>query len=206
MPHLTGIHIITGWLAGVMTLVAFTPYVRSILLGKTRPNRVSWFIWAFICTITAFAYRASGASATLWVAYVYAAMTTLVALLSIKRGEPGFTWLDCVCFFGAVASLVPWFVFHDAPLALYISIAIDVFAVLPTLHKAYRDPASEDPLAWTISATAMALNLFAIEDWSPRVSAYPIYCFIAVGSIAAVLHVRSAQNDPRIPGVRPDTA
>ncbi len=34
-----------GVAAGVLSLVAFVPYVRSILAGQTKPERASWAKW-----------------------------------------------------------------------------------------------------------------------------------------------------------------
>ena len=33
-------------IAMVLTFVAFYPFIRAILKGKTRPHVFSWFIWA----------------------------------------------------------------------------------------------------------------------------------------------------------------
>ena len=35
-------------IAMVLTFVAFYPYIRAILKGKTRPHVFSWFIWAAV--------------------------------------------------------------------------------------------------------------------------------------------------------------
>jgi len=165
------IHRIAGWLAGALTLAAFAPYIWAILHGETTPNRASWFIWALVCAMTALTYNASGAQATIFVAYAYAAATVVVAILSVRYGEPGASWLDWVCMAGAGASLVSWLVFRNAPTALYLSILVDFLAVVPTWRKAHLHPASENRLSWTISTAAMAVNLIAVEDWSPHISA-----------------------------------
>ena len=36
MPPFT---VLAGWVAGVLSLVAFVPYIVAILRGETRPNR-----------------------------------------------------------------------------------------------------------------------------------------------------------------------
>lgn len=192
--------------AGVLTLVAFVPYARAILRGQTRPNRASWFIWAGICVLTAFMYGLSGAEATLPVAWTFAIVCSVVAVLSIWYGEPGMSRFDRYCIACALLSVIPWIAYRDAPASLYLDIGIDCFALAPTLVKAYRDPASEDRLGWTISAAAQVLNLFAVERWSLRVALYPLYCVVAVGAVAIILHLRKAADVPRISGIRPDPA
>ncbi|OJT94872.1 MAG: hypothetical protein BGN82_00935 [Alphaproteobacteria bacterium 65-7] len=189
----------------MLTLVAFAPYIRGILKGETTPNRASWFIWATVCTITALSYEASGAGGTLYVAYSFAVMTVIVAALSVRYGEHGTSFSDWLCLTAAGLCLVPWLAFRDAPSTLYLTILLDCLAMFPTFKKALFHPASENRLSWTISSAAMAINMFAIDDWSPHISAYPIYCFLAVGGIAVTLYLRKAANDTDIPRVRPDT-
>ncbi len=185
-----GSHAYLGLSAGALALLAFVPYIRSIMRAETRPSRASWFIWAFVNAVTAAAYHASGAGATMGVALAYAAAAIIVAGLSIRYGEAGISKLDIACTAGAAASLAAWIVLQDAPSALYLLILTDCAGMLPTLRKAYLDPPSESRLAWTMSALAMALNLLAVDDWSLRISAYPVYCFASVALVAATLHIR----------------
>lgn len=62
---------LAGLAAGALALVAYIPYVVSILRGNTKPNRATWFIWAVIGAILGASYYASGAEHTAWVTVGY---------------------------------------------------------------------------------------------------------------------------------------
>mgnify|MGYP001250037696 CR=1 FL=1 len=176
-----------GLTSGAVALASFIPYIRSILKGQTRPNRASWFIWAFAEIITTATYAASGADATLWIAAGYALGTITVASLSLRYGEGGAGLIDAMCLAGASIALIPWLALDQAELALYMIIFVDVLAVFPTLKKALADPESEDKTYWSLSFLAAVINLFAIERWAPEIAAFPIYCFLGAGAILAAL-------------------
>lgn len=177
-----------GLTSGAVALASFVPYIRSILRGQTRPNRASWFIWAFAEIVTTATYAASGADATVWIAAAYALGTITVASLSLRYGEGGASLIDGLCLAGASLALIPWLVLDQAELALYMIIFVDLLAVFPTLRKAIVDPDSEDKTYWTLSFLAAVINLFAIDRWAPEIAAFPIYCFLGAGAIAGALH------------------
>lgn len=180
-----------GLSSGAIALAAFIPYIRSILRGQTRPNRASWFIWAFAEVITTATYAASGADATVWIAGAYALGTITVASLSLRYGEGGAGPIDIMCLMGASIALIPWLALDQAELALYLIIFVDLLAVFPTLKKAIADPDSEDKTYWSLAFLAAIVNLFAIDRWAPEISAFPIYCFVGAGAIILALYSHS---------------
>ena len=46
--------------AGILYVVAFLPYVVSILHGKTKPSRMTWMIWSLLNVITLSSYFRCG--------------------------------------------------------------------------------------------------------------------------------------------------
>src|SRR3989344_1300311 len=99
-----------GLAAGLFNLVAFVPYILSIFgwrlswsksifeqTTRTKPNRASWFIWAFVGAVILPAYSHSGAHETVWVAAALVVGPCVVAILSIKYGEGGLSAFDQVC-------------------------------------------------------------------------------------------------------------
>lgn len=193
----TTAHDAIGIVAAIVAMTALVPYVRSILAGRTRPSRASWFIWTVVGLALAMSYRASGATATFWVAVAYFFIPLIVFLLSIRYGDRGASRLDWFCLAGALFGLLMWWWLRSAPVALYINIAVDCLGSLPTVRKAFLDPASEDRLAWVIAFLANAINLLAIDRWEPSISLYPVYAFAIVGLIAALL-CRPLSDDSRV--------
>ncbi|MDO8519474.1 MAG: hypothetical protein Q7T11_04865, partial [Deltaproteobacteria bacterium] len=94
---------------------------------------------------------------------------------------------DALCLSAAGIGLLLWWVFNSPLPALYLSMAIDFVGALPTLKKSYLDPQSEDRLTWILFWAANTLNLFAIQQWTLAMAAYPLYLFFISGAILFLL-------------------
>jgi len=178
---------IFGRLAGIISLIAFVPYIVSILRGKTKPNRATWWIWTVVGCMLAASYYLSGAKETIWVPVSYLVGPLATSLLSLKFGEGGWTRFDRWCLFGAGASLVLWLAFSSPLIALLINLFIDFLGALPTIRKVYFDQKSEDPIAWGLFFVGNTCNLFAIGSFDFAIVVYPIWMFLGSGAVAMLL-------------------
>lgn len=182
---------IIGWVAALVTLTGFIPYIISILRGDTIPNRASWWIWTIIGTILCSAYYfASDSLSSFWVPLSYTIGPLVVAILSFKYGEGGLEGLDLFCLIGSLFSLILWFLSKSALLALGYMIIIDIFAGLPTLRKAYLKPFTENLMAWVLFSVGSTMNLFAISHWDYASSIYPLYLSAIAVVITLILFYR----------------
>ncbi|EKD71766.1 MAG: hypothetical protein ACD_46C00103G0007 [uncultured bacterium] len=176
------IHEIIGIIAGILALAGYIPYIISILRGKTKPNRASWFIWALVGGLLAFSYFAEGDPHAIWLPIGYFIGPFITAVLSIRYGYSEWTRLDTFCIIAALISIIPWVLSQDAILTLIINVIIDAAGAIPTLVKSYYEPETEDFTAWLIFFIANTLQLFAITIWNLS-AIYPIYLFFLAGII-----------------------
>lgn len=171
---------IFGLVAGVIALLAYVVYVISILREKSKPNRVTWWIWAFMGLVLALSYKFSGAENTVWVPYMEFIGPFIIALLSIKYGEGSFEdKTDLICLLGAILSIILWIIFDNPVVALVTNLIIDSFAIIPTIKKTYLRPEGEDFWAWFGTGIADTLNMFAVEKFSFAILIYPIYMLVS---------------------------
>lgn len=177
-----------GIVAGIFSFSAYLFYIVAILKGTTKPSRATWFIWAVIGIILVASYRATGAEDTIWVPVSEAIAPTIIAILSIKYGVGGTDKTDILCFVGSLFSLVIWWVFDSALIALLTNLAIDFFAAIPTIIKSWKNPKEEDRFAWTLTQTGNLFNLFAIDRLIFAIAIYPVYTFIIDGLITGILY------------------
>lgn len=174
------IKIILGIIAGIIALLAYIVYIISIFKGGSKPNRATWWIWAFMGLILALSYDLSGASNTVWVPYVEFLGPFSIALLSLKYGEGGLgNKTDLICLLGAIVSIILWVIFNNPVIALVTNLAIDSFAIVPTIKKSYLRPEGEDFWAWFGTGLADTLNLFAVERFTFAILVYPIYMLVS---------------------------
>jgi len=195
---LSDLHTLAGIIAGVLSLLAFVPYVLSTLRGKNRPNRATWIIWTAVGVSLLASYAAAGARETVWVAAANLLAFFAVLALSLKYGEGGWTTFDIACLLGAAFGFALWWWF-DSPLpTLFSGLFIDLVGALPTVKKAWSNPESEDLLAWILFCVANAINLLAIREWSVVVASYPVYMVFITLVLVAILIMR---RKPLILGV-----
>jgi hypothetical protein len=178
---------LVGQIAGAISLVGFLPYAVAILRRRARPNRATWFIWTTVGGLLFASYRTEAGGVASWVPLSDALGPATIAALSLRLGEGGFSRFDRGCLALAAVSILGWAVTGSATVALAINLVIDLLGALPTLWKAYADPASESALTWQVFFGANALNLLAIERWSLAGAAYPLYVVAVSGLVNVVL-------------------
>ncbi len=174
-----------GIAAGILAMAAYVPYIYSVLKGRTRPNRASWFIWSVLGIIIFASYWSIGARDTIWFVMPFGMIIT--ALLSVKYGVGGWTPFDRLCLIGAGAGLLLWWISGIALTALIISIMIDMVGYLPTIRKLWHDQKSEDALAWMMFVAGAALNIFALESWAFELAVVPIYLLVFNSTVLALI-------------------
>ena len=189
MPPFT---VLAGWITGALSLAAFVPYIVAILRGETRPNRATWWIWTTTGLVLGASYYFSGADTTIWVPVSYVIGPLVTAVLAIRYGEGGWTPLDRGCLLGAGTGLLLWWIFDSPIVALITTLGVDFSGALPTIRKAYLAPHTEDRLAWALFIAGNTFNLLAVDRWEFAIAIYPVYMFLASGTISAlVLRPRS---------------
>jgi len=169
-----------GLVAGIIALLAYIVYVISIFRGGSKPNRATWWIWAFMGLILALSYDFSGAENTIWVPYVEFLGPLIIAILSLKYGEGGLNdRTDVICLIGASLSIVLWIIFKNPVVALVTNLVTDSFAIVPTIKKSFLRPEGEDFWAWFGTGVADSLNMFAVERFTFGILVYPIYMLVS---------------------------
>lgn len=172
------IHLLLGWIAGLLSFSAFIAYYITIVNGKTIPNKATWLILTVVGVLVSTSYYSVGAKETIWVSVSYVIGPLIAFLLSIKYGESNWTILDKICLSTSVASLFIWWFSESAITVLLINILIDFLGIIPTIRKSYVRPETENYMPWLITTVASFLNILAIQDWLFSIYIYPIYMVI----------------------------
>jgi hypothetical protein len=170
---------ILGISAGLLELTSLPLYIQSILAGKTRPDRVTWWILSLVSGMITASYYASGARETVWLPAAFTLCMAIVAVLSVYYGEgsPHLSFIDRVSVATAALSGVLWWLTQSSVTALFMNMVTEFAGLMPTIIKSYRRPWSESALPWIIGTLAGLLNVLAIREWSFIIAAYPLYIF-----------------------------
>lgn len=168
-------------------------YMLDIVRGKTKPNLVSWFLWAAAPLIASAAAFSEGirwaALPTFMVGFgpvlvIITAVSTRHALWRVER-------FDCVCGAFSVVALILWFITKQPYLAILFAIFSDGLASLPTLKKAWLFPETESGIAYASALFNMLTTLVALQVFTFSEMAFPIYnIFINAALVGAIYRKR----------------
>jgi hypothetical protein len=165
---------IFGILSVAFCVAQYTPYIATILTGKTKPHVFSWIIWT-ITEATAFTAQIThGAGPGAWAAGFNAIGSLTIVCLSLRSGEKNITRSDWLSFMIALVAIAMWY-FTKNPLGtLILNILIDIAACYPTLRKAYHKPYEENVTSYAMATLRSFTSLFAMETFSLITAIYPV--------------------------------
>ncbi len=135
-------------------LAGLSSYVADTLRGRNRPNRVSWFLWA-LAPLIAFAAEVGqgvGLQSLMTFMVGFGPAVVLGASFVSRHGAARLTRFDLGCGSLSLVALVMWRITGQGDVAIAFSVAADLLAGVPTIRKAYRDPASESWPAFACSS------------------------------------------------------
>lgn len=177
-------------LAIALTFIAFSPYIRSILKGETKPHVFSWVLWGLSTLVVFFAQLADHGGAGAWPIGVSAVITLGVAVLAWrKRADVSLTPMDWTFFLLGLTSLPLWFFTSDPLWAVVILTMVDVLGFGPTFRKAHAHPHEEKLSFFALIAARNLTATLALENYSLTTVLFPatmaMACILFILMVAA---------------------
>jgi len=180
-----------AYISVIIQLIGVSFYIRGMIKGTTKPNRVSWAVWALAPLIGVWLQWKAGAGLSLLPVFMsgFNPLLVLIASFIIKQGYWKITKFDVVCGMTAVFALVLWLITKSLGLSILFAILSDFLASLPTLKKVWFYPETETSTAYTGGLIANILGLFMITEWSFSIYSFGIY-MVAINLVIVVLIYR----------------
>jgi hypothetical protein len=174
-----------------VNFVACLSYVRAILKGEATPNRVTWFLWALVPLIASAAQLRAGVGISTLVVLSVGVGPACVVLASFVRGTGSWSLgpFDYLCGACSLAALALWAVTGEPVTAIVLSILGDFAAALPTLRKAWLEPATENRSTYLISFAGMILGILSIKEATFAAYAFNVYLVVVSGALVLVLYL-----------------
>ncbi len=166
-------------------------YIRDTLTGKTKPNRVTWSLWAAAPLIGAAAAITSGADVWAIVRVFLAGFMPLLVFLASFANRQSYWRLnkfDLGCGALSVAALIVWAVADSPRSAIVLAAAADGFAAIPTLTKAWRFPETETGAMFLGSFLSSVLVMPSIPVWNIENAAFTVYLASASAAMMFVIY------------------
>ncbi|MCB9806154.1 hypothetical protein H6775_03285 [Candidatus Nomurabacteria bacterium] len=158
-------------------------YFRDTLKGDTKPNKISWALWALISFVATAIGLLEGVGWAVLPVFMSGLGPAIILFVSFKNKNAYWKLgtLDWTCGILSLISLVVWIITRDGILALSLIIFTDVLASFPTLVKSWKYPETESGiayLAWVINA---ATAFFAANNYDFVNLAFPTYIVVMDG-------------------------
>ncbi|PIR84091.1 hypothetical protein COU18_01675 [Candidatus Kaiserbacteria bacterium CG10_big_fil_rev_8_21_14_0_10_51_14] len=172
--------------AGVVAHVSGTAcYLWRTLKGRTKPNRVSFFIWSLAPLIGVSASLSDGVG---WAALpVFMAGFGPLLIFGASFVNPNAYWqlrkLDYACGAFSLLALVLWAITQDPFWAVFFAIVSDVLASWPTILKSWRYPETEYFSAYAGAAFSSLTALIVAESLKFTEIAFPLMILVACAII-----------------------
>ncbi len=179
---------IAGILSGVAILLSFVPYIRDIFLNKTKPERISWLIWAILGSISFSSLLAKGASYSLILPGAQAIGDLFIFILAIKYGLGGFLKRDILALIAAGVGLILWYITDEPAVALFVAIFIDATGAVLTAIKTYENPTTETVSSWVLTFLGGLFGVVAVGSFNLVLLSFPFY--ICLASLSILIAIR----------------
>jgi len=169
-----------GYIIVIIQLIGISFYLRDMLRGKTKPNLVTWFIWALAPLIASWLQWKAGARWSILPIFMAGFNPILVIILAfiIKKAYWKITKLDIACGILALLAMVLWLVTKNLSLSVLFSILSDGLAAVPTVIKSWKFPETETYTAFLGGVIANTLGLLIIKNWIFPIYSFGVYCIV----------------------------
>lgn len=167
-------------LGALISFIGILSYLISTIRGKTKPNRVTWFLWALAPLVAFSAEIKEGVGIQALMTFMVGFNPLLIFLASFinKKSVWKLRRLDFI--YGAISlfGLFLWYITKNGNFAIFFAIVADGMAAIPTLVKSYRFPETENYHVFLAAAISAAITLSTIEIWNFAHFGFPLYILI----------------------------
>lgn len=176
---------IQHWLVIISALISVAgsaAYIRDTFLGRSKPNLVSWSMWALAPLIGTAAALSIHADVWATIRVFLAGFLPLLVVLASFINPKGYwklTLFDFFCGACSLLAIIIWLLLGLAQGAILLAVLGDGLALLPTLRKAWTRPDTETGLTYLAGFVSTALIIPSIPRWNIENSAFQIYLLIA---------------------------
>ncbi len=177
--------------AGLFNLLTCVSYARDTFSGRTKPNRITWLMWAVAPFIAALAAYTKGLG---WAAFpiLISGLAPGIVLIA-SFFNPKAYWklgaLDYLCGLFSVLALLLWRLTKDPTIAILFAVISDFFATLPTAIKGWKHPDTESSLAYLGGLTNSLAAFLVMEHFDFVNLVFPTYLIGVNGfMLLAILH------------------
>lgn len=156
-------------------------YIRDTLRGQTKPNRVSFFIWALVPILSTIIALQEGASWEILPAFLTGFIPLLVFFASFinKNAYWKLGRRDYIAGVLSFIAIILWLVV-DLPIwAFAFLIIADLLAYIPTYIKGWTNPETETSISYLLAVVGNIIGLLIVQEWVFTSYGFSLYIIFA---------------------------
>ena len=167
----------------ILGLIAFFPYLKSVVSRKTRPHSFTWLIWGITQGTAIFGLWIGGGGVGALSLTIGTLLVWVIFFMSLKNDENNITKSDIVILIAALMAIAIWWFLNNPVLAILLVSIIDVLGFIPTFRKSYNKPYTEDTLSWGLFTITNVFAILALANYNLLTLSY----IISISSAQIVL-------------------
>lgn len=180
-------------IAVFLTFVAYVPYYRDILNGKTHPHVYSWSLWGLLTVLLVALQIKGGAGPATWVTAAAGLLCLGVVVLSLKNGQKNITKSDTVVAILSLLAIGFWLIANQPILSIILVIIADILAFIPTVRKSWSKPYTETLSLYVTNTIRFFLALAAVQTYTFLSSSWIVVWALANALFSIMLVFRRKQ-------------
>lgn len=179
-------------LAALINFIGTLSYLTATIKGQTKPNKVTWFLWALAPLIAFSAQMQEGVGLPALMTFMVGFSPLLIFLASFinKSSVWKITKFDILCGTFSLLGLFFWILTQTSTIAILFSILADAFAGIPTIVKAYKNPETENATVFLLAGTGSLITLLTIKTWTFAYFGFPVYIFLICTILFGLIHFK----------------
>jgi len=173
----------------LFNLAGSSGYVIDTLKGSTKPNRITWVLWA-LAPLIAFGaeiHEGVGLQSLMTFMVGFGPLLVVIASFINKKSVWKLTRFDFVCGALSLLGLLLWLLTRHGNIAIAFSIMADGLAAAPTVVKSWKEPETESYLVFLFAAISATITLLTIDTWNFAHVGFPIYILGICGLLFALI-------------------
>lgn len=155
-----------GIISILLALIAYVPYTRDVLNGKTKPHVYSWFIWGSLSLLIAVLQLKKGAGPGAYMTLFAGVISLFIFALGLPDGKKDITQIDTIMFVLALIATGVWLLAEQPVASMVLLISADALGSIPTFRKSWHKPHEETLFFWSISPVRHAISIGALASYN----------------------------------------
>lgn len=182
-----------GIVAVILTFIAYIPYYRDILRGKTHPHIYSWTLWGLLTVLIVALQIKGGAGISTLITASAGLLCVGVIALGLKHGKRDITLSDKIVALLSLIAMGFWLVADRPVVAIILVVIADLLAFLPTVRKSWHKPHSETLSLYVTNTFRFTLAVIAVKHYTILACLWPAAWVVANGLFSVMLVARRKQ-------------